>query len=52
MAQKKMNKKSFTFVYTNPKTRETYRFRHHVDGHISTVAFLGYTTPEGKLIKK
>lgn len=47
-----MNKKSFTFIYTNPETRETYRFRHHEDGHISTVAFLGHKTPKGKLIKK
>lgn len=40
-----------TWIYTNPKTRETYKFGKKKNGVIVTIAFLGYKAPSGRLIK-
>ena len=40
-----------TWILTNERTRETYRFQRMPDGTIKTLEFLGYKTPKGKLIK-
>jgi hypothetical protein len=39
-----------SWIFTNPKNRETYRFRKLKNGTIKTDAFLGYMTEDGKLI--
>ena len=46
------SKSKKSWVQTNPKTLETYRFEKLPNGTIRTVAFLGYKTPSGKLVKK
>jgi hypothetical protein len=49
MPKKKISKKPW--VYTNPRTLETYKFRALPNGVIETVAFLGYKDSKGKLHK-
>ena len=46
-----MARKKKSWIYTNPKNLETYKFTALPDGTIKTDAFLGYKTPKGKLVK-
>ena len=44
--------KSKSWIFTNPETRETYRFQKLKNGIIKTVSFLGYRCPNGRILKR